>query len=196
MRNLLLVFGLILSGFITTYGQTIIVVSADQSAMLHADAGDDTGILSGEAVVIGGAPSATGGTEPYSYSWNDGTGIISSDANPSVNPAENTIYTLVVTDNNTCTAVDTVIISVSISGISDFTDKELRIYPNPASDLINIDITGDECMISLTDENGIKLWSKPACGKTTLTVPRAPGVYFLKVTGRDKQSIRKIVVTR
>ncbi len=183
-----------MSGFISVQGQTIITVSADQPVILNADAGGDDEVLSGEAVIIGGAPSATGGTEPYSYSWSDGAGIISADANPSVNPYENTTYTLVVTDINTCTAVDSVSISIIITGISDFTEKELMIYPNPASDLINIYIPGDECVISLTDENGIQLWTKFVSGKTTFTAPHDPGVYFLKIKDRDKQSIRKIVV--
>lgn len=66
-----------------------------------ASAGSNVSTCSGTAVQIGGSPSATGGTSPYSYAWNNGASAI---ANPSVNPISNTTYTLTVTDNNGCTS--------------------------------------------------------------------------------------------
>ena len=51
-------------------------------------------------VTLGGSPTASGGTPPYtSYQWDMGA---AASANPVVNPAANTIYTLVVTDNAGC----------------------------------------------------------------------------------------------
>ncbi|MFT3681743.1 MAG: SdrD B-like domain-containing protein [Ferruginibacter sp.] len=54
----------------------------------------------GSAVVLGGSPTAAGGNPPYvSYEWDMGAGT---SANPTVNPASSTVYTLTVTDNLGC----------------------------------------------------------------------------------------------
>lgn len=64
-----------------------------------ADAGGDFEICLNESVVIGGAPSATGGEGPYTYSWLPGAGLDDpSLANPTASPAVTTTYTLLVTD--------------------------------------------------------------------------------------------------
>jgi hypothetical protein len=79
-----------------------------------ADAGADAVIISGESVVIGGTPTATGGTGPlYTYVWSPPTGLDNpSFANPTASPAVNTTYTVTVTDANGCTDSDDVTVTV------------------------------------------------------------------------------------
>lgn len=73
-----------------------------------ANAGVDQGICSGASVSIG-----TGGCCGYSYSWTSNpVGFTSAIANPTANPLVNTSYFLLVT-NYSCTARDTVNISVT-----------------------------------------------------------------------------------
>jgi len=81
---------------------------------LIINAGLDDSICIGGSVVIGGAPSASGGNGPYSYLWNPTDSLSDSTiANPIANPVVNTDYLLSVTDSNGCTIVDTIAISIN-----------------------------------------------------------------------------------
>jgi gliding motility-associated-like protein len=58
--------------------------------------------------------SANNGQQPYSYSWSPATGLSNPNvANPSASPTVTTVYTLTVTDDNNCTATDSITINVN-----------------------------------------------------------------------------------
>ena len=81
---------------------------------LTVNAGTTTTICLGDSTVIGGSPTASGGTAPYSYSWSPATGLSNANvSNPKASPATTTIYKVVVTDaaSNTASATDTVIVN-------------------------------------------------------------------------------------
>ena len=79
-----------------------------------ADAGADAGVTAGGSVVIGGSPTASGGTGPYTYGWSPSTGLNATTiANPTASPAVNTTYTVTVTDSKGCTDSDDVIVTVA-----------------------------------------------------------------------------------
>ncbi|MGQ0829214.1 MAG: hypothetical protein ACT4ON_12570 [Bacteroidota bacterium] len=81
---------------------------------LSASAGADKNICIGSSTSIGGAPTATGGTSPYSYTWTPSTGLSSTTiANPNANPTTSITYTVTVTDNDGITAVDAVFVTVN-----------------------------------------------------------------------------------
>ncbi|MDI6793099.1 MAG: right-handed parallel beta-helix repeat-containing protein [bacterium] len=85
-----------------------------------ANAGSDQTICSGGSVVIGGSPTASGGTPPYTYSWSPATGLSSSTAaNPTASPGATITYTATVTDANGCQATDTVVVTVNPNPIAD-----------------------------------------------------------------------------
>ncbi len=90
-------------------------VSVSTSITVTANAGPDKTICSAGAVTIGGSPTASNGTGPYTYVWSPLTGIVSgsTSANPSVNPSITTTYTVLVTDNTGCSASDDVNVIVS-----------------------------------------------------------------------------------
>lgn len=78
-----------------------------------ADAGSDVAVCSGIGAVIGGMPTASGGTSPYTYSWAPTTGLSSATvANPTATPTATTTYTVTVTDDNGCQATDEVTVTV------------------------------------------------------------------------------------
>lgn len=91
------------------YSDTSFVVLSD----LQADAGNDQTVCGG-AVIIGGMPSAMGGSSPYAYSWSPQTGLSSATvANPTANPAVPTTYILTITDAMGCMAMDTVLVDTA-----------------------------------------------------------------------------------
>ena len=80
------------------------------------DAGNDTTICFGDSVVIGGNPTAIGGT---TYAWAPAGLIVDpSVSNPNVFPSVTTTF-YVITTNDTCTGLDSVIVNVNPSPIID-----------------------------------------------------------------------------
>ncbi|MBI3260266.1 MAG: PKD domain-containing protein [Ignavibacteriae bacterium] len=83
-------------------------------------AGNNISICKGDKrVVLGGAPTASGGTPPYSYLWTPATGLDSAKiANPTANPSVTTKYLLTVSDKNGgCQLVDSVVVTVTPASI-------------------------------------------------------------------------------
>jgi gliding motility-associated-like protein len=74
------------------------------STLLHAqplvvNAGNNTSICPGTSAIIGGSPTASGGTSPYTYSWSPNLNISSTTvANPTVFPTAPTWYFVTVHD--------------------------------------------------------------------------------------------------
>src|SRR5690606_2911929 len=91
----------------------LIQVSNDEAPV--AEAGDPARICPGEDWPLGGSPSATDGTAPYTYKWEPSDALTSisdsSIANPIALPVTSTIYTLEVLDANGCRALDQVTVT-------------------------------------------------------------------------------------
>ena len=84
-----------------------------KAQVLNASAGADKIVCLGTAVGIGGSPTATGGTAPYTYSWAPAAGLSSTTIpNPIANITVTTNYTVFITDaaSNTDSDVMTVFI--------------------------------------------------------------------------------------
>jgi gliding motility-associated-like protein len=80
------------------------------------DAGNDTTICFGDSVVIGGNPTAIGGT---TYAWTPASLIVDpSVSNPHVFPSATTTF-YVITTNDTCSGLDSVIVNVNLLPIID-----------------------------------------------------------------------------
>ena len=96
----------------TATSSTTVAVNAKPTA----DAGADAVITAGDSDVIGGTPTASGGTPLYTYNWSPTAGLNdASFANPTAAPAVDTIYTVTVIDSNGCTDSDDVMVTVTQS---------------------------------------------------------------------------------
>jgi hypothetical protein len=118
----------------TAAGQQVFHFTVNQADVLIADAGAHQTVGTGIPLQLGGNPTSTGGTPPYQYLWQPGTGLSDSlAANPMLLPDSTRIYTLRVTDQAGCTAEQSVQITV-ITGIAPVTTAAAcpcTISPNP-----------------------------------------------------------------
>lgn len=88
-------------------------LNAQLLTALTANAGSNTGVCPGDTVKIGGSPSATGGTPPYTYSWQPATGLDFPNApNPDAFPSAATDYTLTVNDGAGNSSFDIVNVTI------------------------------------------------------------------------------------
>ena len=84
-----------------------------EASDLTADAGADVTICDGESTTLGGNPTASGGTAPYTYDWQPAGGLNSNtDANPVATISATETYSVAVTDADGCTVSDDVIVTV------------------------------------------------------------------------------------
>ena len=107
-------------------------------------------------------------TFSYAYIFSDSSGLDS---------AFRTVGTLGIPEKNTPAA-------------------KFKIYPNPSSDQLNIDIENDGyCSYTLTNAMGQEMMSQPLAGYTTKVdvASRAPGVYYITLRGRDGVKVEKWV---
>ncbi|MBK9249098.1 MAG: PKD domain-containing protein [Ignavibacteria bacterium] len=94
-----------------------------------ANAGIDKSICFGGNTAIGGLPTASNGTPPFTYSWTPTTALSDATiANPTASPTVNTSYIVSVTDANNCIIRDTVSIAIySKATVSAGIDKSVCI---------------------------------------------------------------------
>ncbi|MEQ8519823.1 MAG: hypothetical protein RLN79_02075, partial [Cytophagales bacterium] len=81
-------------------------------------AGNDTSICSGESVIIGGSPTATGGSGFYNYVWSPSSGLDDANiANPTASPLFTRTYFLSVVDSiaGCLSPVDTITVGIDPS---------------------------------------------------------------------------------
>lgn len=79
-----------------------------------ANAGQDMFLCSSQSIVIGGNPTGTGGTPPYTYSWSPSTGLSSTTvANPTATPPSTITYIVTVYDNVGASATDDITITIA-----------------------------------------------------------------------------------
>jgi len=93
---------------------SLFLFTTQANAQLTANAGADRTFCQYDTLVLGGSPSATGGTGPYTYLWTPATWLQTNNniANPVTTPGTSMTYTLIVTDN--LGAKDTDYVTVSM----------------------------------------------------------------------------------
>lgn len=128
---------------------------------------------------------ATGGTSPYSITWNDPN---TQNGNMAVylNPGW---YTATVIDINGCAIEDSVFIGVL--GMNEILNSELMFYPNPASDRIFVHEQTTE--LTLFDAKGaVVLHQKDP--STEVMIDLSPGMYTLELLADSHLKRYKLIV--
>ena len=136
--------------------------------------------------------TVTGGIAPYTYNWSSGqTTEDITDLFPGV-------YSVTVTDANECSHTTSFTVSFNI-GISNVLNPEqVKVYPNPAKTILNIEITNDEIAnrVELINATGqIVLASIPTHTLTPIDVSTLKtGIYFLHIYTDNGIIQRKISI--
>jgi hypothetical protein len=136
-----------------------------------------------------------GGTPPYSFWWFGPDGFSSFDED--LTGAEPDFYTLMITDANDCEVyLDSIQILDNTVGVSNLPKLDVRVYPNPAQDVVHLDVF---------DANKFQVELHTAEGRivnrfentSTINVSTYPeGIYLLKVTSGQKQFVYRLTVMR
>jgi gliding motility-associated-like protein len=107
-----------------TCQDTVVVELSDPDPIL-VNAGSDITLCAGGSVSLGGSPTASNGTAPYTYSWSPTSGLDDpTNANPTANATVTTSYIITVTDANACENSDTVIVTMDPPILIDFTSTD------------------------------------------------------------------------
>lgn len=140
-----------------------------------------------------------GGTKPYLYLWQ---GPSNSDTLRNISAGN---YTLSLIDANGCivkTSVDVPFDSLPVTSIDDIANQKLlKVYPNPSSDKVYIEWTGEKTAeeIQIFDIKGVSVWTSNNKAQTTnkqsIEVGRwAPGIYFVQIKLKDTTVVKRFVV--
>jgi len=173
-----------------------------------ANAGNNDTICFGESTTLGGAPTASSGTPPYSYDWIPSALLSNPNtSNPFATPTVTTIYYVTVTDSNGCIDIDSVTIEViTCPGIQEYNPiNQFSIYPNPFKDNTLIKYTLlNNAKITLVIYNilGKKVYTivneQQAAGNYQYALDAkeqglAGGVYLLKLKVDDRDFVIKLL---
>jgi hypothetical protein len=128
--------------------------------------------------------TVTSGKKPYSFAWSTGA------PGDSLLAAVPGTYQVTVSDSNSCYVVDTLVISYS-NGIGNLSaDVQIKLYPNPANDILNFEWnTNSVAEVSMYNLTGALVKTYTCTGATLNSFDihaLAAGPYLIRIT--DKQN--------
>ena len=176
------------SGGNSTSTQTITVSSGPTATNSTVNATTSTA-TNGSAVV-----TATG-TSPFTYAWSAG-----SSTNDSLKGVAAGTYYVTITDANTCHSIDTVVISFN-NGILNLSNAAtVKIYPNPATDVLNLVWSASiNAEVSIIDLNGKVINTVITNGemKTAFDIHSlATGTYLVRVTDKNTNEQQSMMFSK
>ena len=147
--------------------------------------------------------SATAGTG-YSYQWYLDGNPINGATSQTYTPTQDGFYTVVVSTDSTCNATSDPYPFKS-NGINELTDAAVKVYPNPANEILNIEVParGNNNSVTLSVYSVIgKLIYKEAYSNNGLVHPvvldalESNGIYFLQIQSGTSTITKKFNLNR
>ncbi len=190
-----------------TRAQSILNFSVAQPpSILTVNAGTNKSISNGQQTVLGGSPSVSGGTSPYTYSWSPLQGLNQDNtANPAASPIVSTVYTMTVTDSKGCSNSKSVTVTVNGVPVGIFNGyaSSINVFPNPTNGSLFISsdlIPGKELKLEVINPQGIRvyediLYSSNGALDALVNLPEdIKGLVMIKLSSNDLQVVHKIMV--
>lgn len=153
----------------------------------HTDDIDNACIGTGTAVVTGGVP-------PYQYSWNDPNNQTSVTAT-GLCPG---LYKVSVVDSNQCSQYRTIIVSNTV-GMEENTETLIKVFPNPAQDVLNIqldDKSVNEVVVRIYNSLGqevINVRKDLSSGQTDIDLSSlSSGHYIISIESNTHEVLSKV----
>lgn len=186
--------------------QQVLNFKISQPPQLIVNAGIDTFMYAGDSMTLGGNPTATGGTPPFTYQWSPGTGLDdATKANPIAFPGSSTTYTLTVTDATKCQYSDQVYLKVSLTEIGELAGHlKFRLYPNPSQGTFRLELTGmqesDQLKAEIYNPIGQKVYENEISGQQgryeeeIILDKRVKGVFIVRLTGGQTMMVKELIV--
>ena len=128
-----------------------------------------------------------------------GTGVVANTFDPSVSGQGTFSLQYDYTDANGCSSVDTKTVNVSLcTGVTELTNTNISVYPNPARDAINIMMDAsliNNTTIELYDAIGkLVIAEKVVNVQTTIKIDAlAKGIYTVRILSEGKQVSRRVI---
>jgi hypothetical protein len=142
-------------------------------------------VLTDEMVFEDGEINMTisGGVAPYDIDWdNDGAGEFGDDED--ITGLADALYNVVVNGASGCSEQDMVVLGTQ-AGVSELTDVNLNVYPNPTTEFITVEFEGT-FTYELTDINGAIIAQATATDKELISLENvADGIYFVMIKSND-----------
>ena len=125
--------------------------------------------------------SISGGAAPYSYQWTGPNGFTA--VSEDISGLTSGVYNVTITDANGCSFELNETVQNISSNITVANDLEVKFYPNPAKDELNIELFNGDYEIELFDGLGRRLFSISfRAQKYKFDISSLnPGVYYCKV---------------
>ena len=135
--------------------------------------------------------TVSGGAPAYTFDWdNDGTG--DNDDTEDLSGLVAGTYNVIVVDANGCSATQSVTIGSQV-GVEELSNIEVNVSPNPATEMITINIVGPFNFV-LTDLNGSEILNGNGTDATDVNISSlAKGVYLLTVEMNEKAKTMQVV---
>jgi hypothetical protein len=180
--------------------ETIIKVPFSQPKKLVVDAGENQVLTAGQTLTLGTDIKVSGGSPEYLYNWKDSKD--NEYSMPVITVSETGSYSLTVTDENHCTAIDSVYISLLTSVSGDQTTVGYSLFPNPSTGLVYFSLKnpGNEFEIEVVSRDGRILFrqifeasGREVTGMLDLT-GFDKGVYLVRLITVDGSSTKSIII--
>ncbi len=164
-----------------------------------ASATPSTTINSGETVTL----NATGGGN--SYTWFESNVTVGNTQSITATPTTTTTYIVNAIDANGCEASDEIIINVNTVGITENEiGKYVKLYPNPASDILNVSFNFNsekDLKIEMLDINSkiidYKIYRDIKTSQYQIDISSlAEGIYFIRMNDGNTIYTSKITIVK
>jgi FlgD Ig-like domain len=153
---------------------------AEQQACPAANAGADLATTAGVSAKIGANPTASGGTGTLTINWSPSTGLSSTNAaNPIAIPGSTTTYTLTVTDQNNCAAIDYVTVRAG-----NLVNSQIKAVIGPTN-LYDPNLNQVRADIAIKNISGVPIYGPLTAVFKTLT-PGPPTITIGNADGGDE----------